>query len=102
MLGQFGLVSNPAAVVLSRDLGVVLLAIAAMDWMARDAAAGPALNAILWANLLVQGLETIVDSYHVATSQIAATGVGGIAIHVVLGIAFAMALWKPSPASGQA
>lgn len=105
MMSQFGLTPDAAGRVLSRDLGVVLVAVGVMDWLARNAQPGPALSAILWANLLVQGLETVVDTIHIATKQIAVAGVGGVALHVILGALFAWALaaqrkHAPSNAAG--
>ncbi|HUR67847.1 MAG TPA: hypothetical protein VM370_01265 [Candidatus Thermoplasmatota archaeon] len=97
MQTSFGLAPTPGGAVLSRDLGVVLLAVAMLDWMARDAEPGRALTAVLTGNLLVQALEIAVDSYHVATGQMAPAGIGAIVMHVLLGLGFALALWRPTP-----
>lgn len=96
MMESFGLAPNATGAVLSRDLGVVLLAVAVLNWLARDAPAGPALTAVLVGNLLVQALQTAVDTYHVLTGQIAPSGWGGVGLHVLLGVGFATALVQPA------
>ena len=96
MQGQFGLVPDDAGRVLARDLGVVLLAVGVMDILAANAPPGPALDAILWANLMVQAFEAILDTYHVATGQIAlAGGIGATVFHLLLGIGFGLTLRRP-------
>ena len=98
MMTRFGLKPDAAGAVLSRDLGVTLVAIGAMNLLARNAGPGPALSAILWANLLVQAFQIFTDAYHITSGQIASSGWGGVGLHVVLGAGFALALARPDKA----
>lgn len=95
MLASFGLASSPAGLVLSRDLGVALVAVGVINWMARNAQPGPALQAILWGNLLVQVFTVVLDSWHITSGQISQAGWAGVGLHAVLGAMFASALWRP-------
>ena len=98
MLASFGLASSTAGLVLSRDLGVVLIAVGVLNWMARNAQPGPALTAILWGNLLVQIFDVVLDSWHITSGQISEAGWGGVGLHVVLGVIFALAILRPQKA----
>lgn len=98
MMASFGLTPDVAGRVLSRDFGVSLVAVGVLNLLARKAAPGPALDAILWGNLLVQVFSVVVDGYHVASGQISASGIGGIVLHAVLGVMFLLALLRPEKA----
>lgn len=93
MLEGFGLGTSDEGMVLSRDLGVTLLGIALLNWLARGAA-GPAVKAILIGNFAIQVLEIVVNSYEIFADVLPAKAAGGILIHVILGAIFALGLVK--------
>src|SRR5438046_7332564 len=65
MLAGFGLAVPDAAVVLSRDVGVTLIGLGVINWMARNAT-GQALRAILVGNVVVPALELVVNAGEIA------------------------------------
>ena len=91
MLGGFGLGTPNEGIVLARDVGVTLLGLAVINWLARDAT-GAALRAVLIGNLVIQALEFIVNGYEVIISQLPGSAAGGLIIHLVLAVIFALAL----------
>ena len=93
MLAGFGLRAPDEAVVLSRDVGVTLLGLAVINWMARDAS-GTALRAILVGNIVIQVLEFLVNGYELAVGQLPSNAAGGEIIHVVLGAIFVLGLLR--------
>ena len=93
MLSGFGLRAPDEAVVLSRDVGVTLLGLAVINWMARDAS-GTALRAILVGNIVIQVLEFLVNGYELAIGQLPTNAAGGEVIHVVLGVIFVLGLLR--------
>jgi len=95
MLAGFGLETPAAARVLSRDVGVTLLGLAVLNWMARNATGG-ALRAILVANLFVQVAELVVNGIEIGVGDLPGAAAGGLAIHLILGALFAWALLRPA------
>ena len=91
MLGGFGLAAPNEAMILSRDVGVTLIGVGLINWLARDAT-GTALRGILIGNLVIQVLEFIVNGVELATGSLPAQAAGGEIIHVVLGAIFVLAL----------
>jgi len=91
MLKGFGLQAPDAAVTLARDVGVTLLGLAVLNWLAREAT-GTALRGILIGNLVVQVLEIVVNGYEIATGQLPSKAAPGLIIHAVLGAIFLLAL----------
>ena len=91
MLAGFGLGVPIEAQVLSRDVGVTLLGLAVINWMAR-AATGRAVRAILIGNLFVQVMEFLVNGWEVAAGILPAQAAGGLVIHLVLAVVFALGL----------
>lgn len=59
--------------------------------MARDAN-GVALRAILVGNLFIQVAEFAVNGYELAAGTLPAQAAGGLAVHLVLGALFVLAL----------
>ena len=92
MLESFGLTAEPSGLVLSRDLGVVLVAIGVLNLMARETTDVIALRAILVGNLLVQVLQIAVDTYHILSDQIGPQGWAGVGMHALLALLFVLAL----------
>ena len=93
MLAGFGLGAPDVAQVLSRDVGVTLLGLAVLNWLGRNAE-GDSLRAILAANLFVQIAELIVNAIEVGIGQLPPAGVGGLVVHLVLGVLFGWALYQ--------
>jgi len=91
MLSGFGMTATGPALVLSRDIGVTLIGLAAINWLARDAT-GPAVRAILIGNIVVQALEAIVNGWEVAAGIIPSQALGGVVLHVILVIVFWLGL----------
>jgi hypothetical protein len=91
MLAGFGLATPSEAQILSRDLGVTLIGLAILNWMAREATGTP-LRAILLANLFIQVAELVVNGAEVATAILPAQAAGGLLIHLVLAVVFALPL----------
>ncbi len=93
MLQGFGLNTPDEGIILSRDLGVTLLSIGALNWLARDAT-GTALRAVLIGNLSIQVLEIVVNGYEIATGMLPGAAAGGLVIHAALGVVFLLALMR--------
>ena len=91
MLAGFGLSTPNEALVVSRDVGVTLVGVGVINWLARDAT-GTALRGILIANLVIQVLELLVNGYELATGALPSQAAGGEIIHVVLAVIFFLAL----------
>ncbi len=93
MLAGFGLAVPDAAVVLSRDVGVTLIGLGVINWMARNAT-GEALRAILVGNVVVQALELVVNAGEIAVGVLPVQAAGGLVIHLVLGAIFVLAMTR--------
>jgi hypothetical protein len=93
MLGGFGLGTPPEAIVLSRDVGVTLIGLGVLNWIARDATGTP-LRAILVGNVVIQALEIVVNGYEIASGVLPAAAAGGLVLHLVLGGIFVLAMTR--------
>jgi hypothetical protein len=91
MLGGFGIATPAEAIVVARDVGVTLIGVGLINWMARNAA-GTALRAILAGNLAIQALEILVNGYEILSGTLPAQAAGGIVLHIVLGAVFVLAM----------
>ena len=91
LLSGFGFAAVGETQVVTRDIGVTLIGLGILNWLARDAT-GPAVRAILIGNLFIQVAETIVNGWEIAAGLIPAQAAGGIVLHVVLGALFVLAL----------
>lgn len=91
MLAGFGLGVPTEAQVLSRDVGVTLLGLAVINWMAREAT-GRAVRAILVGNVFIQVAEFLVNGWEVAAGILPMQAAGGLVIHLVLGVVFLLGL----------
>ena len=81
------------AEILSRDLGVTLLGLGVLNWMTRGATGAP-LRGVLIGNILVQGLEIVVNGAEIAAGQLPTGAAGGLVLHLVLGGIFSSALMR--------
>lgn len=91
MLAGFGFAGAPETQVVTRDIGVTLVGLGILNWLARDAT-GPAVGAILIGNLFIQIAEFLVNAWEIAAGLIPAQAAGGLVLHLVLGVLFALAL----------
>jgi hypothetical protein len=91
MLGGFGIATPSEAIVVSRDVGVTLIGLGLINWMARNAT-GTALRAVLAGNLAIQALEIVVNGYEIISAALPAQAAGGIVLHLVLGAVFVLAM----------
>ena len=93
MLGGFGLAAPDTARILSRDLGVTLIGLGVINWIARGAT-GVGLRAILVGNVVVQALEFVVNGAEVVAGLLPVQAIGGVVLHVVLGAIFVLAMTR--------
>ena len=91
MLTGFGLSAPVEGIILSRDVGVTLVGLGIINWLARDAS-GSALRGLLVGNLAIQLFEFLVNGYELLMGQLPTAAAGGEVIHIVLGIIFLLAL----------
>ena len=91
MLSGFGFAAPPEALVVMRDIGVTLIGLGIVNWLARDAT-GPAVRAILIGNLFIQAAELLVNGWEIAASVIPAQSAPGIVLHLALGVVFLLGL----------
>ncbi len=91
MLSGFGLGTPVEGQIVSRDVGVTLIGLAIINWMARDAT-GTALRGLLWGNIFIQAAEIVVNGWEIAAGILPSAAAGGLVIHLVLGIVFALGL----------
>lgn len=94
MLQGFGFAGQPEGIVLSRDVGVMLLGLALIDFLGRNAT-GSTLRALLLGNLTVQVLEFLVNGIEMALGQVPMAAASGLVIHLLLGVLFISALRRP-------
>lgn len=91
MLEVSGLDAHGDGILLSRDVGVLLLGLAVLNWLGRDAD-GVGLRAILIANIFVQVAELVVNGVEVLRQALPGAAWPGLALHFVLAIIFGLAL----------
>jgi hypothetical protein len=95
MLSGFGLAVPTEAKDLSRDVGATLIGLGVINWMARNATGEP-LRALLVGNVVVQALELVVNGYEIVVGDLPTQAAGGLAIHLILGAVFVLAMRSPS------
>ena len=91
MLGGFGLATPKEALVVSRDVGVTLIGLGIVNWLARNEA-GAAVRALLIGNAFIQIAEAIVNGWETAAGILPAQALGGVVLHVVLAVVFLLPL----------
>jgi hypothetical protein len=84
------------ALVPARDLGTVLITLAIVNWLARDAVGAP-LRGLLWANVFRPAASMVVNGWEIATGDVPATVIGGVlvagfVVDIGLIVMFALAL----------
>ena len=90
--------TTPAAEVMARTVGVLLLGIAVLDFLVRDHEDSPSLRAILLTNLFVQLAILPIDPMAYATGVYGtpAAFVPNTVLHLVLATGYARALFRPA------
>lgn len=91
LLGGFGFAAGSETQVVTRDIGVTLIGLGILNWLARDAV-GPAVRAILIGNIFIQAAELLVNAWEIAAGLIPGQAAGGVVLHLILGIVFVLAL----------
>ena len=91
MLSGFGLGTPTEAQIVSRDVGVTLIGLGVINWMARDAVGAP-LRGLLIGNLFIQVAESFVNGWEVAAGILPPAAAGGLVLHLVLAGIFALGL----------
>ncbi len=91
LLLRFGGATPTEAILVTRDLGVTLVGLGVLNWLARDVT-GPAVRAILVGNLLIQAGELVADTWEVVAAIKPPQAAGGIVLHLSLGVVFLLAL----------
>src|SRR5947209_9576774 len=81
MLTGFGLRTPDEALVVSRDVGVTLIGLGIINWLARDATGAP-LRGLLWGNIFIQVAEFVVNGWEIVAGILPAAAAGGLVIHV--------------------
>lgn len=86
-MSSFGLDAPPEAVIAVRDGGVVLVGLAIINWLSRDATGRP-LRGILWGNIFILVADAILNVWEMTTG-IAPVG-PGVATFAVTALLVAM------------
>lgn len=91
MLAGFGLGVPKEAQVLSRDVGVTLIGLGIINWLARSEM-GLAVRALLIGNAFIQIAELVVNGWEVAAGILPGQAAGGLVLHLVLAVVFLLPL----------
>ena len=91
MLSGFGLGASTEALIQSRDLGVALMGLGIINWLARDAVGTP-LRGILWGNIFIQVANIVVHVWEIAAGMFPAWAPALLVLPVALVIMYALAL----------
>lgn len=91
MLAGFGLGTPIEAQIVSRDVGVTLIGLGIINWLARNAG-GDALRGLLWGNIFIQVAEFLVNGWEIAAGILPGAAAGGLVIHIVLAVIFVLGL----------
>jgi hypothetical protein len=96
-VSAFGIDATPAVVSFARAVGSMLLALGVLNWMVRREPMSGALRAILWANLIIQAIDAVLNVMDITGGVVSpAGGWFGEAVHVLLAASFAYYLFSPA------
>src|SRR5690349_9005838 len=87
-----GIAVDDKIATIAQNQGAALVAIGVIDFLARRVTDPAALRAVLWGNIVVQALSLAVAVRALALGIFPPKGAPSVAIHVVLGALFAVAL----------
>lgn len=91
MLAGAGLDAHGDGIIVARDLGVMQLGIAILDWVGRNTD-GKGLRAILGANVFTQFAGLALDGAEIVTHQLPGAAWPQILVHAALFVVFGFAL----------
>jgi hypothetical protein len=91
ILRGLGLPAHGDGIILGRDMGVVVIGLAILNWFGRNTQ-GHALRAILLANLFVHAGGFALHGGEIATHQLPGAAWPSVSIHAGLAIMFGLAL----------
>ena len=86
-----GIPTEPLVYVYSRDLGVTLVGLGIINWLARNEM-GAAVRALLVGNAFIQAAEIVANGWEIAAGVLPMAAVGGVVLHLILGVIFVLPL----------
>ncbi len=89
MMSSFAVEMNAGSILIARSLGGMIFCVGLMTWMARHAEDSTALRAILYGNLCIHVIGTVVDVIGVTSGAVGSQAWGSVVLHVILGGFFA-------------
>jgi len=90
-LSAFGLGTPTEALIQTRDLGVALMGIGTINWLARDAVGAP-LRGLLWGNIFFQVVNIVVHVWEVVVGLFSAWAAAVLVLPLGLMVIYALAL----------
>lgn len=90
----FGMSITPGVIAFARAMGSMLLGLGVINWLARKESMSPSLRGILWGNLIIQGIQAILNLFDISSGVVGSSAWGGEVIHIVLAAGFAYYLFK--------
>lgn len=91
VLAGIELGTSTEGLIQSRDLGVALMGLGIINWLARDAV-GPPLRGLLWGNIFVQVANIVVHVWEIAAGMFPAWAPALLVLPLTLVIVYALAL----------
>lgn len=91
VLSAFGLGMPVEALIQTRDLGVALMGIGAINWLARDAVGAP-LRGLLWGNIFFQVVNIVVHVWDITAGLFPPWAPAVLVLPLVLVMMYALAL----------
>ena len=89
MVSTFAMELTPGGILFVRSLGGMILCVSLMNWLARHAEDSPALRAILYGNLCIHVIGTVIDVLGVTSGAGGPQAWGSVVLHVILSGFFA-------------
>ena len=84
----YGIAPGDASSLFARSLGCSLMAVAVINWMARNAGDSAAMRAILAGNIVLHVIGIFLDASAVLAGTMNAQGWGSIILHIVFAAGF--------------
>jgi hypothetical protein len=91
VLSSFGLGAPTEALIQSRDLGVTLMGLGVINWLAR-AAVGAPLRGLLWGNIFLQFVSIVVHMWEIVAGLFPPSAAAALVVPLALVIVYASAL----------
>ncbi len=87
-VAEFGMEATPAVLSFARAVGSLLVGLGILNWMVRNERMSVSLRAILWANLIIQGIDAVLNILDITSGVVNASAWVGEAVHVLLALGF--------------